>query len=459
MEEAMRKTTRRAALVALATVPLVLSACGGDDDGGGGGGGSGDTDCSFFEDFGDLSGKTITVYTSIVAPEDQPHVDSYKPFEDCTGATVEYQGDKEFETQLPVRVKAGNPPDVAYIPQPGLLNQLVTQNPGAVKAVSEATTAQVDENFQELWKTLGTVDGTFYGVPLGSNVKSFVWYSPKMFADGGYEVPETWDDMMALTEQIATDHPDVKPWCAGIGSGVATGWPITDWLEDVMLRTVTPEEYDQWVTNDIKMNDPKVVAALDKAGAILKDDKYVNGGLGDHKTIATTEFQQGGLPILDGACYMHRQASFYGSNFVDAGAEITDHESVDNGIWAFYLPPVDDQHGKPVLVAGEFVTAFADRPEVQDFMTYLASSEWANAKAAASPGGWVTANKNADVDLFNGIDKLSVEILQDEDAVQRFDGSDLMPSQVNTEFWKQMTAWITDKDSQEALDAVQGAWG
>ena len=137
---------------------------------------------------------------------------------------------------------------------------------------------------------------------------------------------------MTLSDTIAAK--EIKPWCAGIGSGDATGWPVTDWLEDFMLRTAGPDAYDQWQTHEIPFTDPKVVTALDAVGDILKNDKYVNGGLGNVKTIASTQFQEGGIPILRGECAMHRQASFYGSNFAEAGAEIGE----DKDVFAFYLP-------------------------------------------------------------------------------------------------------------------------
>jgi alpha-glucoside transport system substrate-binding protein len=454
---ALNHTGRRVTAVLAGTIGLsmALVGCGGGSEGDSGA--SSSIDCAPYAAYGDLSGKTISVYTSIVSPEDKPHIDSYIPFEECTGADVTYEGSKEFEAQLKVRLEAGNPPDIAYIPQPGLLTTLVTNFPGKVVPASAETTAMVDESFDPGWKQYGTVDGTFYAPPLGSNVKSFVWYSPKMFKDAGYEIPKTWDEMLALSDKIA--GTGVKPWCAGIGSGDATGWPVTDWVEDVLLRTAGEDFYDKWVNHEVPFNSPEVVKALDTAGNILRNDKYVNGGLGDVKSIAGTTFQEGGIPILSGECYMHRQASFYASNFVEAGAAIEDNADNPEAVWAFYLPPIDPAK-KPILVAGEFVTAFADRPEVSAFMTYLASPEWANAKAKATPGGWVSANKGANPNNFSGIDRLSVEILQTEGSVQRFDGSDLMPGAVGAgSFWKQMTDWIaTGKSTQDALDAIEASW-
>ena len=446
------KTRRGTTLLACGLgLSLMLTACGSDDDEPGGDAKGDDVDCADFEQYGDLAGKEVLVYTSIITPEDKPHMDSYKPFEECTGATIKYEGSKEFEAQLPIRIEAGNPPDIAYLPQPGSLRTLVAQFPDAFVPAPDAVTANIDENFDPAWKEYGSVDGTFYAAPLGSNVKSFVWYSPKMFADNSWEIPTTLDEMMTLSDTIA--ETGIKPWCAGIGSGDATGWPVTDWLEDYMLRTAGPEVYDQWQVNEIPFDDPQVVEALDAVGSILKNEDYVNGGLGNVQTIASTTFQEGGIPILRGECAMHRMASFYGSNFAEAGAEIGE----DGDVFAFYLP-AETAEDKPVLVAGEFTAAFSDRPEVQAFLAYLSSAEWANEKAALS-SGWVSANKNADPANFkNPIDKLSVEIIQDPNAVTRFDASDLMPAAVNTAFWRQMTDWITGKSTGDALTAIESSW-
>ncbi|GAB3821370.1 ABC transporter substrate-binding protein [Tessaracoccus terricola] len=450
------KKNRLAASAVAGLSLLLVAACSGDADPGGEGTTvGGDTDCAAFETYGDLSGTEISVYTSIVSPEDQPHIDSYKKFEECTGATVNYEGSREFEAQLPVKIESGSPPDIAYIPQPGLLATLVDRFPDAVVPVSEAAEANVDEFFNEAWKGYGTVDGTYYAVPVGANAKSFVWYSPSAFADNGYEIPETWDDLIALSDQIIADHPDVKPWCAGIESGGATGWPATDWLEDMMLRTVTPEEYDQWVSGDLPFNDPKVLEALDMAGTILKNEDYVNGGLGNVASIATTPFGEAGLPILDGNCFLHRQASFYQANWPE-GTTVAE----DGDVFAFYLPGRTTDT-LPMLGGGEFATAFSDRPEVAAFQAYLTSPEWSNEKALVSTPGWLSANKELDpANLKSPIDQLAFQLLTDENTVFRFDASDLMPGAVGSgSFWTEMTNWIAlDKDGQEVLDAIAASW-
>jgi len=223
-----------------------------------------------------------------------------------------------------------------------------------------------------------------------------------------------------------------------------------------MLREGGPDAYDQWVNHEIPFDDPQVVSALDRVGDILKNDKYVNGGIGDVKSIATTTFQDGGLPILDGECALHRQASFQAANWGE-GVEVGE----DGDVFAFYLPVVSEEFGKPVLGAGNFAVAFDDRPEVQAFQTYVSSDVWANEKGKATPnGGFVSANTGLDVaNVASAIDQLSVEILQDPESVFRFDGSDLMPGAVGAgSFWKEITAWITGKSTKETLSAIEGSW-
>lgn len=457
MAHPRRKRTGAVAFVGIAA--LALTACGGDSGGDGDTAAEGgDVDCSAFEIYGDLEGETVSVFTSIVTPEDQPHIDSYKAFEECTGATIDYEGSRSFEEQLPIRIRAGNAPDVAYIPQPGLLQTLVTQNPGAVAEAGALATEHVETYFNEAWKGYGSVDGTFYAVPVGANAKSFVWYSPSVFAENGYEVPETWDDLMTLTQEITDTHATdglTKAWCAGIESGGATGWPATDWLEDMMLRTATPEEYDQWVSGELAFNDPQVLEALDLAGEVLKNEDYVNGGLGGVQSIATQAFGEAGLPILDGTCFLHRQASFYQANWPE---DVTVAE--DGDVFAFYLPG-NDTTSQPLLVGGEFAAAFDDREAVQAFLAYLASPEWSNEKAKVSGPGWLSANNELDpANLESPIDQLSFELLTDESTVVRFDASDLMPGAVGAgSFWTGMTDWIAnDKPSQQVLDEIAATW-
>jgi alpha-glucoside transport system substrate-binding protein len=412
---------------------------------------TGSIDCAPYKKFGDLKGKSVSFYTGIVTPEDTAYINSFKPFEECTGVTIKYEGDKAFETQILVRARAGNAPDIAIVPQPGLLAQLVGTN--TVKEAPAEVVANADKFWTKDWKAYGTVNGKFYAAPMSASVKSLVWYSPKDFNDNGYKVPTTLDELTQLSDQIAGKGK--KPWCAGIGSGEATGWPVTDWMEDMMLRLSGPDEYDKWVKHDIPFNSAGPRAALDEAGKYLRNPKYVNGGLGDVKSIATTTFQDAGQQILVGNCSLYRMASFYAANW-PAGTKVAE----DGDVFAFFLPG-KSATDKPVLGGGEFVTAFADRPEVKAFQTYMSSDTWANVKSKLG-GTVVSANKGLNIPecKCTPIDKLALELLQDPKTVFRFDGSDLMPAAVGSNaFWKQATAWIaTGQSTQVTVDNIEAAW-
>ena len=279
----VRKHKSATVVVGFAAVGLLLAACGSSSSsssasGGGGAGGSSDPACAPYKAFGDISGKTISIYTGIVAPEDTPQINSYKFFENCTGAKVNYEGNKDFEAQVLVRAKAGNPPDLAIVPQPGLLKQLVCDRQGRGAAARRSAPTSTSSG-PRTGSSTAPSNGKFYAAPLGANIKSLVWYSPQMFKDAGLAVPTTLDELKSLSDKIANDGKGIKPWCAGISSGEATGWPVTDWMEDFMLRLSGPETYDKWVNHTIPFNGPESTAALDAVGQYLKNPAYVNGGL------------------------------------------------------------------------------------------------------------------------------------------------------------------------------------
>ncbi len=434
------------------TGAVLLAACGRL-----GGSGATSDNCAPYAAYGDLRNKKVSLYTAISAPQDRSYIESFTAFEDCTGVSINMESSKEFEAQLPVRVRSDQAPDLAIIPQPGLLKKLVAT--GKVVSAPKEVRSNVEKYFTPQLRLAGSVKDTFYAAPLGANVKSYVWYSPKAFAAKGYSVPNSFAELRALTETIRQSNPDGKsrPWCAGIESGNATGWVVTDWLEDFVLRVGGLKAYDEWVSHKKAFNDPEIAEALALVGEILKNPEYVNGGLGDIQSVASTPFADAGKPILDRSCWLHRQADQYAANW-DAGTKV----APDGDVWAFYLPAIDPAQGKPVLIGGEFLAAFSQRPEVVAVQTYLSSLDWVNAKAKATPatGGWVSANRQLNLNLVKSpIDRQSVRILQDPLNEYRFDASDQMPAEVGSgSFWTWMTKWILGASDSETLDAIEKSW-
>ncbi|TWF97603.1 ABC transporter substrate-binding protein [Kitasatospora viridis] len=450
---------RQQLIVAPAVLGLALvAACSNSSSSTGGGGGGSATlagDCAEYQPYAGHSGTTVTMFASILSPESDSLQQSWAKFSSCTGIKISYEGSNDFESQLPVRVNGGQAPDLAIIPQPGLLAQMVKT--GQVKK-PDATTVANENKWSPVWKTYGSVDGVFYAAPMSANMKSLVWYSPSAFKKAGYQVPTTWADLMKLSDTIAKSGTNgSKPWCGGIGSGTATGWPATDWLEEVVLGGQGGDVYDQWVSHKIKFSDPQITGAMQTVANWMQNPAWVNGGFGDVKSIATTTFQDAGGPILTGKCWMLQQASFYEAQW-PKGTKV----GPDGDVYAFHLPAVNPAIPNPVEGGGEFVTAFSDRPEVRAVQDYLSTAAWADSRIKVpNATGWVSANQGVDKSLYTDpIDQLSAAELTDPTATFRFDASDMMPAAVGSgQEWKSLTAWFAEGQSiQQTARDIDSAW-
>lgn len=404
--------------------------------------------CDPFTGYKGLKGKTVTIFTSILEPELTTLQTAWKDFTTCTGVNIKIEGSNQFEALLPVRVKGNNAPDLAFIPQPGLLAKLVET--GKVKVAPRSVVANVDKYYSASWKAYGTVKGKFYAAPFGSNMKSLVWYSPKQFKAAGYTVPTTWEQMTALADKMAADKR--VAFCGGLGSGGATGWPSTDWVEQMVLREHGSAVYNGWVDHSIKFSDPRIVSSMQKVADWMQNPKWV----GNVKGIATTTFQDAGKDIPTGkGCMMLQQASFYGNILADGGATI----SPTGDAFAFYLPALNSKVTVPVVGGGEFTAAFASRREVQAVQAYLSSATFATSRVQMD--NWISANSGVPLSAYkNQVDKLSATYLADPKSTFAFDASDLMPAAVGAgSMWREFTAWFGEgKSIADVTKAIDASW-
>ncbi len=401
----------------------------------------------------DFSGQSITVFTPWLGPDAELVESVLAYFEYATGADVVHAGSDSFEQQIVIDIEAGSPPDVAVFPQPGLAADVASK--GGLTPLGDELKQFVLENYAagQSWVDLGTYAGPdgaddFYGFFYKVDLKSIVWYSPENFEDAGYEVPATMEDLIALSEQIVADGG--TPWCIGLGSGDATGWPATDWVEDIMLRTQSPEIYDQWVTNELPFNSPEVVNAIEVFGSFAKNEAYVNGGVA---AVGATDFRDSpqGMFTVPPQCFMHRQASFI-SSFFPEGTEL----GVDADF--FYFPAFEAQDlGTPVLGAGT-VWGLTKDSEVGrallDFLsTPLANEIW------MAQSGFLTPHLGVNLDAYaNEALRKQGEILLNATTF-RFDGSDLMPGAIGAgAFWTGMVNFVSGQSAQEVADAIQASW-
>jgi len=402
--------------------------------------------CKDFKQFGTYKNVTVKVFAGIRDPEASVMTRVFAHLTACTGIKIAYEGTDQFETLLPVRVKGGNAPDIAIIPQPGLVATMVAT--GKAVPVTAAVMKNIDTYYNPAWKTFTTVKGKVYGAPFGASSKSLVWYSPAQFTKLGVKIPTTWTEMEAIASKFKA--AGATPWCAGIESGAATGWPSTDWIEQMALRELGPDKYNQWWQGKLKFSSPEMLGVMNKVAAWLGTEAQV----GNLQSVATRKFQDAGVPGLkDGKCGMLQQASFYASMF-PAGTTFGPKGDAN----AFYLPPTNTKFGKPIMGAGEFPVAFSKKPEVGAVQAYLSSPAYGNERALL--GGWTSANNG--IALANYKDpvlKVVAESLQSKKGSIVFDASDLMPTAVNGAFWKEMTKFYAEgKSMKDVAAAIDANW-
>ena len=436
----LRRFPLRRFLIPLFALALLAAGCGDDDDGG---------DASDTTEAGGGGALENTGEVALLSAGQQEEVDAYQEiFDEMINSEVDYEVEvisaDDFAEQFQIQAEGGTL-DVAAVPQPGAIAELADK--GSIVALEDLgfDIAELEAQLGESFVALGEHEGKHYGLPTNINLKSMVWYPKDDFDAAGYEVPETWDDLITLSDQIVEDGS--TPWCIGFESGGDTGWPATDWMEDILLRTAGPEVYDQWVAHEIPFDDPAVKAAAETFGEVLFAEDYVLGGAAATADIA---FADAPLPMFDDPpkCWLHRQATFINASFPPETEAGVDYD------W-FPLPPID-QEG--ILYAGELtvVGKNGNRPEVVDFLNRFIAQD------VQCEMGSVTLSSRVSPNVDVGEDCYANEILADasviltdslEQGTGRFDASDLMPAAVGSgSFWTGMITYI--QEGPESLDGV-----
>lgn len=379
--------------------------------------------------------------------------ESIAEFEEKTGIDIKYIGNKDFESTIQMRVESGNAPDIMDFPQPGLMANLAKG--GYLVDVRDVISEDwLKENYSQTWLDLAMTEGPdgkdmMAGIWARFNAKSQVYYRPAVFEDAGYEIPTTWDEMIALSDQMVEDGE--TPWCAGIESGGGTGWPGTDWIENIMLRTTSLENYEKWTKGELKFDSPEVRRALEMLGDIWFTDGYVYGG---REAIAATNFGEAVKPLFyetDG-CLMYMLGNFITAFFPE---DLVPGEDYD----VFYLPPIDEEYGRPFLVGGDIygIAVGHDRPEVKAAFEYFTHGE--SLKVWLQNGGALFPGRDADLEWYANATDAKIVTMANEATSSRFDGSDLMPSAVGAgTFWKGMTDYVTGSDLDTVIKIMDAAW-
>jgi alpha-glucoside transport system substrate-binding protein len=426
----VKKSTSLLGVAALAA-SLGLTACGGDD----GGGGSDDT--------------TVTIWSSLDAPvreglaavlTDKAKADGYK---------IDWQNVDNINQLIMTKIQANDTPDIALIPQPGVVKDMVERGAGEplddvvdMSALQESMTPGTLES--------GTIDDQLYGLLVSMNIKSLVFYNKKAWDKAGYKAPTSIDELNALTEQIKADGG--TPWCMGIEDGTGTGWPATDWMEDLVMRYAGADGYNQWVTHELPFDSDEVREAAGEFETLMFTDGNVLGG---RDAITSTNFGTAGNPMFkdEPECWLYKQGSFITGFFPED--VIAD---VDANVGVFGFPPAEAGGENPVLGGGDMAVMIDDSESTKAVMALMASEDLGT--EAAPNSSFISPHKTFDMELYpNEITKSYAKVAYESTAFL-FDGSDQMPGEVGAgSFWSEMVAWIAgDEDLDTALKNIDDSW-
>ena len=430
------------AVTTAAAVALLTTSCLSES--GGGDGETGGTDPLAAGD------KKVEILGAFGGDEAKAFEASLAPFEQSSGIDVTYTPSADFTTLIRSRVTANNLPDIGIFPQPGLLADIART--GKMRNLADVVDVDaIKADTVPGFVDSSVIDGVTYGAPMRMAVKSLVWYPVPEFEAAGYEVPTTQAELTALTEQIKADGK--TPWCMGIESGPATGWPATDWLEEYMLRTAGPEVYDQWVSHEIPFNDPQVKTAAEAFENLVLAEGNVLGG---RKAVAANAFGTAANPMFeaDPQCFLHRQGNFIQTPGFFPTAVTSD---IDANVATFPLPG-EEAGEAPVLLGGDLAAVFNADADVKAVMEFISGTEFG--AEWAKVGGWLSPRKGFDVSQYTNQVTRDIATSAFEASVGRYDASDVMPGAVGSgSFWTGMTAWISgQQDLDEALDTIEESW-
>ena len=410
---------------------------------------------------GSLEGEEVFITGALVGNDAAGFQENFDSFTEETGIIVSFQGSDNFEQEVQIQMESGDTPDIALWPQPGAVVDAAQR--GYLVSLEDLG-VDMDEyraSFSSYIVGLGEVDGAHYGGAHAFNLKSIVWYQPAEFEARGYSIPSTWDEMIALADQIVADG--MTPFCFGMYSNGASGWLATDWMEDIMLRTGEgTATYDKWVSHDIPFNDPVVKNAATFLSQIMHTEGYVVGGT---DAIVSTYFGNAQDPMFEKdangnpGCFMHRQASFITSFWPEAAQAGAGSETT-----VFPFPAMDDGLPKAALGAGDMFGVFNDRVATIEVVNYMLSNDFFEAAAQRPDNSRIYGHVDFDTSLYS---KDITRVLADtitgalaENAF-RFDASDLMPPEVGAgSFWKEMMNLAVEGPGyiDTALNNIETSW-
>jgi alpha-glucoside transport system substrate-binding protein len=432
----------RSTIGAVATAGAVALLTAGCLSSGGGGGGSGNTS------------NTIEIMYGFTGQQSDDFQAVVKPWAEKNDVTIKFSPTSNFNQLINTRVQGNQLPDIAIFPQPGIMRSIAKG--GDLADLSDALDMNdISSNMLEGAVKAGQgEDGKQYALLISSNIKTSVYFPLQAAQAAGItQPPQTMDQLMQLTNQIAATG--TTPWCLGLGAESATGWPATDWVEDLMLINYGPDVYNQWVNHEIPFNDPKVLDVLNQFEQLVLANGHVNGG---REAAASNPFGTAGNVMFDNppGCFMYRQGNFLAQPgfFPDDVVK-----NLDTTVGVFSMPG-KTAADKPVLGGGDMAGLFsADNDSAKKVLEYLTSTEFQNA-AIAQSDSYMAPRTDADLSGYKSEIAKNFAMIQNTATQWVFDGSDQMPGEVGSgSFWREMTSWVAGQENAKtALDNIEASW-
>jgi len=395
-------------------------------------------------------GGAVSVLATWGGDEQASFLAMVKPWEDQSGAKVNYEGTRDLSAVLATRVKAGNPPDLAGLPGPGQMAQFAKDGK-LVDLSGVLDMTAMSQQYADSWLKLAQADGKQVGIFIKAALKGTMWYNPKVFQQASYTVPKTWDDLMKLSDQIASTGK--TPWSVGLESGTASGWPAADLIDDIVLRQAGPTVYDNWYQGKQKWTSPEIKKAWQTWGQIVGNPKMIYGG---KQYVLSTNFGKAADPLFTNppGAFLHYQATFI-TSFIEKDNSsvkpVTDYNF-------FFFPTIDPQYSGAAEGSGDLFGMFKKTDQSASLIQWLttpdAQSIWVKRGGALSP------NKKVALDTYpDEISKNAAQVLANATLV-RFGADDLMPTAMENAFWKGTLDYVGDPTKLDSilshLDSVQG---
>jgi alpha-glucoside transport system substrate-binding protein len=414
-----------AAGLTISGASALLAACGGSTTSNGG-----NTKVTSIDVLTEWSGEELNSFNAINAA-----------FTKKTGIKVNVESSRDLLAILTTRVRGNNPPDVAGMPSLTELQTLATQGK-LVQLDKFFNMSQINQNYSSAWINLATVNGHLYAVIPKADTKGTIWYSPKQFQANGYTIPTTWNELISLSDKIASSGK--YPWTMGVESSGSSGWPAADWVDQIYLTLNGPDLYDQWVAHKIPWTHPSIKNAIQMFGQIAHGNHYVNGGA---QYILATNFQD--------ACYLPYDSPpkaymCYLGDFTE-GFITAQFPGIQAGTGYnfFNFPTINSQYAGAVTGSADIMAALKDNDGTRQFMEFMSTAEaqsiW------VKRGGATSVNKGVPLsDYPNTVDQNAAKQLSSA-TIFKFGADDAMPTAMEDAYWKGMLSYIQNPSSLDSI--------